>query len=218
MTDEGTGASVTLWIGDLKNGGDAAAQHLWERYFDRLARLARQHLRARLPGGGIGDEEDAALSAFDSFCQGVRRNAYPRLDDRDDLWRLLVVITRRKVGDRVRYELRPSRGGGRVIRAGELVGGDGDAGTDGLDRLEGVHLVPGGAWVEVEPSPEEAAIQAEEFERLLNNLGDETLRAIALAKLQGLTDDQVAGRFGRSRKWVQRKLVLIRERLRAEGD
>ena len=107
MSSEGEGSSVTIWIGDLKNGGDAAAQHLWERYCQRLAGLARRHLRAKLPGGGIGDHSDVALSAFDSFCQGVCRDAYPRLDDRNDLWRLLVVLTRRKVADRVRATSSP---------------------------------------------------------------------------------------------------------------
>jgi ECF sigma factor len=37
--------SVTRWIGDLKSGGDSAAQHLWERYFERLVRLARKQLQ-----------------------------------------------------------------------------------------------------------------------------------------------------------------------------
>ena len=62
--------SITDWIDKLKAGDPVAAQHLWERYCQRLAALARQHLRAKLPAGGIGDESDAALSAFDSFCRG----------------------------------------------------------------------------------------------------------------------------------------------------
>jgi DNA-directed RNA polymerase specialized sigma24 family protein len=215
MASADQAAPVTIWIGDLKNGGDSAAQHLWERYCQRLAALARQLLRAKLPAGGIGDESDAALSAFDSFCRGLRRDAYPRLDDRDDLWRLLVVITRGKVADRVRYELAAKRGGGKVVRAGEVAGGE--AGPGGLDRLEAGHLLRGGVRIAAEPSPEEVAIQAEEFQRLLAGL-EEPLRAIALAKLDGLTDDEIAVRFGRGRKWVQRKLTLIRERLRREAD
>ena len=63
--------SVTRWIGDLKAGGDSAAQHLWERYFHRLVHLARARLRAARRVGAVEDEEDAALSAFDSFCRGA---------------------------------------------------------------------------------------------------------------------------------------------------
>src|SRR4051794_39017001 len=100
MEPSGEG-SVTRWIGDLRSGGDAAAQRLWERYFDRLVHLARNKLRALPRRGAAEDEEDAALSAFDSFCRGVARGQFPRLTDRDDLWRLLVVLTVRKAFDQV---------------------------------------------------------------------------------------------------------------------
>ena len=46
--------SVTRWIGDLKAGGDSAAQHLWERYFHRLVHLARARLRRRAGRGDRG--------------------------------------------------------------------------------------------------------------------------------------------------------------------
>lgn len=218
MSGEGGGTSVTFCIGGLRNGGDTAARHLWNRYCDRLEEMARRDLARKLPGGGIDGPEDVANSAFDSFCRGVRRNAYPQLDDRDDLWRLLVCITRRKVIDRVRYELGPERGGGRVVRDGELGGGDDASGAGGPDRLGGGRMRRGGAWINAEPSPEEVAIQAEEVERLLDKLGDETLRAIVLAKLERLTDEEVAARFGKYREWVVRQLKVCRVRLRAEAD
>jgi hypothetical protein len=60
MTPQDDG-SVTKWIGDLKAGGDSAAQHLWERYFERLVQLARARLRSARRAGAIEDEEDAAL-------------------------------------------------------------------------------------------------------------------------------------------------------------
>jgi hypothetical protein len=216
MSDQGADGSVTIWIGDLKNGGDSAAQKLWERYCDRLARLARQQLQSKLPRGGMSDEQDAALSAFDSFCQGVRRNAYPRLDDRDDLWRLLVVLTTRKVSDLARTEMAAKRGGGKVQRHDGLTRGAGGTGQGG--GLEAGRVPRAGVWIDAEPSPEELVIHAEEFRRLLDGLGDNLLREIALAKLEGLTDEEVAKRFAKSRKWVQRKLTLIRERLRREAE
>src|SRR2546427_163477 len=36
--------SVTWWIENLKGGDEAAAQSLWQRYFQRLAGLARERL------------------------------------------------------------------------------------------------------------------------------------------------------------------------------
>src|SRR4028119_1989180 len=90
--EEGRG-SITHRIDALRAGDPAAAQLLWERYFDRLVRLARTRLRATGRSSAEADEEDAVLSAFDSFCAGAVRGRFPQLTDRDDLWRLLVVIT-----------------------------------------------------------------------------------------------------------------------------
>ena len=67
MMPSGEG-SITRWIGGLKAGDEAAAQQLWERYFARMVGLARERLRAGHRGDVGSDEEDAALSAFDSFC------------------------------------------------------------------------------------------------------------------------------------------------------
>src|ERR1700712_2111004 len=95
MPDE-TEGSVTRWLGDLKAGdGDGgAAQKLWELYCESLVRLAQGILGAS--NRAVEDEEDAALSAFDSFFAAASRGRLPRLDDRDDLWRVLVTITSRK--------------------------------------------------------------------------------------------------------------------------
>src|SRR5271165_3314948 len=72
------GGSVTRWIGDLKAGGDSSAQRLWERYFQRLVNLAHARLRSARRPGAIEDEEDAALSAFDSFCRGATAGRFPQ--------------------------------------------------------------------------------------------------------------------------------------------
>ena len=72
MSTDGEG-SVTRWIGHLKQGSDDAARRLWERYFGQLVRLAHARLRDR--PRAAADEEDVALSAFDSFCAGVARAA-----------------------------------------------------------------------------------------------------------------------------------------------
>jgi len=57
--------SVSRWLDGLREGNDADVQRLWDRYFQRLVRLAS----TRLPGHArrAADEEDVALSAFNSF-------------------------------------------------------------------------------------------------------------------------------------------------------
>ena len=78
--------SVTHWIAQLKAGEPRASQEVWERYFERLVRLARKKL-GRTPRRAA-DEEDAVISAFNGFLRGVEERRFPRLDDRDDLWRV----------------------------------------------------------------------------------------------------------------------------------
>ena len=84
--------SVTQWLTELKGDDPRAAQQaLWERYFQRLAALARKQLRD-LPRRAV-DGEDVVLSALDSFFRGARAGHFPLLTDRNSLWPLLVKIT-----------------------------------------------------------------------------------------------------------------------------
>ena len=174
----------------LKEGDQAAAQVLWEAYFRRLVGLA--YARLRNAPRRIADEEDVALSAFDSFCRGAQAGRFPRLDDRNDLWQVLVLITVRKAIDLRNYEGRQSRGKGRVQSLTEL-------NPDGLEAVGGN-----------EPTPELAAQLAEEYQRLMEQLGDSTLQSVATWKLEGYTDDEIAARLGCVTRTVERKLARIR--------
>src|SRR5215831_13608878 len=109
MSSEG---SVTRWVTALKGGDPNAAQPLWERYYRQLIDLARQKLQTARRREA--DEEDVVQNAFHSFFQGVAGGRFPQLNDRDNLWRLLVVITARKALDQLAYEGRKRRGGGRA--------------------------------------------------------------------------------------------------------
>jgi DNA-directed RNA polymerase specialized sigma24 family protein len=70
--------SVSVWLGRLKAGDRAAVQQLWERYFHRLVGLARKKM-LDVPRRAA-DEEDVALSAFDSFCRRAEQGRFPRRD------------------------------------------------------------------------------------------------------------------------------------------
>jgi len=190
-------SSVTYWIGRLKAGDRAAVQQLWERYFDRLVRLARNRL-----GSGprrMADEEAVALSAFHSFCVRVEQGKFPRLDDRTDLLRLLVVITSRKAVKQRAAAVCRKRGGGRVWGESAFLTPDADEEEAGIQAIAAQ-----------EPTPELAAEFKEEFERLLNCLDDDSLRDLALLKLQGFSNEEIAGRLDCSLRTVERRLRGIR--------
>ncbi len=171
--------SVTQWIGDLRNGNrEEASRLLWERYFTRLARLAQVHLRAG--ARGPADGEDVALSVFDSVFQGIEAGRFPELGNRDDLWRLLVTITARKAHNQRRNEYRKKRGGGRVVGEGAMAV-EGPAGDDFLAQVVGN-----------EPTPEFAAMVADEYRRLFATLADESLKVVALLRLEGHSNEEIA--------------------------
>jgi DNA-directed RNA polymerase specialized sigma24 family protein len=197
--------SVSDWIGQLKAGKQSAVQHLWERYFQQLVDLARRHLHGK-PRGGAADEEDVALSALDSFCRGAARGLFPQLVHRDGLWRLLVAITARKAFDLVRDECRLKRGGGAVH--GEAAGVPSDDSTV-EPALEQV--------LSREPNPAFAAELADECRRLLDRLDPVVLRPIALWKMEGYTNEEIAAKLGCVPRTVQRKLQLIRDTWAEEG-
>jgi DNA-directed RNA polymerase specialized sigma24 family protein len=195
MDTSGEG-SVTRWIGDLKGGDPGAARELWERYFETLVRFARARLRST--SRAAEDEEDVALSAFDSFCAAAANGRFPQLEDRDDLWRLLVTITARKAADLAGRERALKRGGGKVVSAGALA--------------RDVH--EGGLLDEVAcplPTPEFAAMVAEECRLRLQGLPDDAQRQIAFLKMEGLTNQEIADRLGCGLRSVVRTLALIRK-------
>jgi DNA-directed RNA polymerase specialized sigma24 family protein len=190
--------SVTRWLDGLKLGDGRAAQELWDRYFSSLVRLARKRL-GDVPRGQT-DEEDVALVAFYRLCKGAARGRYPKLNDRDDLWRLLATITTHAALDQRRYSGQDKRASVRVSLSAPPEDGDESEEGDGLGFVEGR-----------EPSPEFAAMMAEQCEELLRRLGDDTLRRIALWKLEGDTNAEIAVRLRRGVSTVERKLRLIRK-------
>jgi DNA-directed RNA polymerase specialized sigma24 family protein len=190
--------SVTHWIELLQTGDDEAAGKLWERYFRRLVGLARVKLEQRGAARRVADEEDVALSVFDSFCRGLDEGRFPNLQDRDNLWKVLVMLTARKALRLVQHERRQKRGGGNVLAEADV-----PTGNETRALLDDV--------VGREPSPEFTAQVAEECSRLLNMPGDDTLRAVARGKMEGDTNAEIAVKLGCLERTVERKLRTIRD-------
>ena len=189
---------VTRWIRQLGEGDEGAAQNIWNRYYAQLVSLARRKLRS--DHRRMADEEDVALSAFNSFYQGVAAGRFPKLDDRQDLWKLLVTITARKATAYARHEQRQKRGGGRVRGESVLVGADSSGQAGDINAVVGA-----------EPTPEFAALVAEQCRRLLDCLDSESLRQVAMMKLEGYNNVEIAEKLDCARETVQRKLLRIRQ-------
>jgi DNA-directed RNA polymerase specialized sigma24 family protein len=186
--------SVTRFFSQLQTGEPAAAEALWERFFPRLVALARKTLAGRPQR--VADADDAAQSAFASFCLRVRAGEFA-VRDRDDLWNLLGVITVNKARMQARREAAQKRGGGRVVGEGALT------------RPDGSPL----------PLDEAALMPAADFdghcEELLNLLEPE-LRQFAVLRLLGYHNREIAAMQDCTERKVERKLNLIRLRWEAE--
>jgi DNA-directed RNA polymerase specialized sigma24 family protein len=199
MSPEG---SITRWLDLLQAGNSDAVQVLWERYFHRLVGLARKKLKDA--PRRAADEEDVALSAFDSFCRHAEAGRFPQLADRDSLWRILVVITARKASHLVRDEARQKRGGGAVVRS------QADAAATEPPILE--------QMLSREPTPELAACMAEEYRQLLDALADKELEAVVICRMEGYTVEEIAAKLGYAPRSIKRKLQLVRSLWEKELD
>src|SRR5262249_3082675 len=106
-------SSVSICLELLKQGDEAAAARLFERFFRRLAGLARAKL-IPLRRQAATDHEDVALSAFNDFCQAVRTERYLDLHGRADLWSVLAAFVANKAKTLLDREMAQKRGGGTV--------------------------------------------------------------------------------------------------------
>jgi RNA polymerase sigma factor (sigma-70 family) len=182
--------SIANWIEGVKSGDSVACTALWTHCFPELVRHARQRLR-NLPGR-VADEEDVALSALDSVMRGIQEGRFTELAGSNELMRLLLWITSRKAADLVRKETSRKRGEGKVRGDSALT-----------EPLAGDHR---------DPLPPDLAMSvAEEIQRLLDLLEDDDLQAIALAKVDGWTNEEIAEQQLCSVRTVERRLRLIRK-------
>jgi len=186
---------LSQWLKELADGDERAARQFWELYFEKLVRLARR----KMAGFSLrtADEEDIALSAMDSFCRGLAACRFDGIAGADELWKLLVTITARKVSAQRRLHFAQKRGGGRV--RGESIF---DASNN-----NGISEVLGR-----EPTPELATEFAENCKKMIDSLEDETLKRIVQLTLEGYRTPEIAEKLGCVRRTVERKLQLVREK------
>ncbi len=187
---------VTLWLERLATGDELAARQIWDRYIQQMLSFARKRLAAA--NRRVADEEDLALSAFHSFCQRAERGQFPDLKDRGSLWKLLTTIIARKATAEIRRNFSEKRGAGKVRGESVFFHADASSAAVGLDNVAGA-----------EPTPEFAAEMIEQCSRLLSCLPDDC-RQIALYKLDGFSNDQIAEKLNVAPRTIERKLASIR--------
>jgi DNA-directed RNA polymerase specialized sigma24 family protein len=195
--------SVERLIERLREGDDRALGPLWERYFERLVKVARGRLPVGSPGRVEGGSMDAALNALQSFQSRLRKGEYGWVTSRGDLWKLLVTMTRNK-----------------AIKQAQRAGADKRHPKQGLIR-ESEMASPQGAYsleevVTEDPTPEMAVELAERIERIHKALDDPELSRVFQLRLEGYSREEISEAIDRAVRSVTRKLEIVRQAVEKE--
>ena len=184
-------STVSTWLQRLKGSpDDLSAQKLWNRVSPRIQMLARRLIQ-RFGADAAFDEEDVTVSVFASLYAGLNDKKFPDLQDSESLWKLLSLMTVRKINDRSKQR--------RAIKRGGDVEGDGLA------------PICVDCYSDDRPEPSIEAMMADQCRMMLTQLNDPTLERIVLLKLDGFTNDEIADQLQYSRRTIQRMLNLVKE-------
>lgn len=186
-------SSVSRLFAEMRAGDRAAGEKLWQAYLPRLLALARRTLGSR--ASGFIDAEDAVQSAFASFWRRTERGEFPADIDRNELWRLLAVFTRRRALRHVQREETAKRGGGHVRNASAVV--DPEGRPLRLEEHQALAVMP---TVDFDLHAVELLMQL-----------DDDLRCIAILRLMGHTNREIAEILNRLERTVERKFAVIRK-------
>lgn len=200
--DEATD-SISEWFGRLKAGEAEAAQKLWDRYAEKLLRVAK--LRLNGSPCGVADEEDVALSVFGSIFRGAADGRFEQILTRDELWWLLLSVTKRKVVDHIRREAAQKRHVPGAHMERRRAKGIPQPWSFSLDDL-----------VSSSPTPDFVVALEEESKRLLDKLRNDQLRKIAVLRIEGYPVAEIASKMNIGQRAVERKLQLIRDTWKRE--
>ena len=190
--------TITGLLADICAGDEEALEKVVDLFLDRLVGVARQTYRQRFGDipRPVEDEEDAALSALNSFCARARDGKIPKLTNRRHLWKLLVKITIGKVYDQRDRATAKKRGGMAKKRRGKDPLGAAEALSQVVSKLTG---------------PDVHAALEDTIRAAMRELVDPELKRIAEMELNGSSCAEIAEALGFTERTVYRKLELIHE-------
>lgn len=191
--------SVSEHLRKFKAGDREASNELIQRYWDRVLQAASARLRDA--GMRVVDGEDVAVSVFASLCRRADENKFADsdLEDREDLWNLLLRLIRNKSIDAFRRERAKKRGAGTVRGESAFMNVNHDERL-GIGEVE-----------EIVAGPVERAAIAEQQAMLMEALNSDIVREVVMLRLEGHETPEIASRVGLSDRSVRRKIALARQ-------
>jgi DNA-directed RNA polymerase specialized sigma24 family protein len=140
-----------------------------------------------------------------SFFRRASGGNFPKLSNREELWTILITIVARKAVNRLKKDQALKRGGTR--------NGQGEPTYD-----EGGYDSALMQLISKEPTPDVLAELNEELHLHLDALKGELLREVALLRLQGFTNAEIATQLGVAERTVRRKVERIRREWTEDFD
>ncbi|TWT91996.1 ECF-type sigma factor [Stieleria varia] len=190
-------ASVSLLLQQLKTGDEFASTEIWKRYIEQLLPLAREKLKGLR--SSCADEDDILLSVFDRFFRAVKEERFAHLQNREDLWQVLLVLTDRRIADQFRKSHAQKRGGGKIVSLDDVILSE-STHSDNLMEL-----------ADRGPTPEFATAFANQLEVALERLDEGSSREVAVLRMEGYSTKEIGEQLGISLSAVERKLRMIRD-------
>lgn len=184
--------SVSFWICQIRDGEIIATEKIWGRYFQSLTAFASSRIKEF--ASPDTDGEEIAVSALNDLFQGLQRGQFPDLMNRDDFWRLLTCITRRRIADHFDFHLRPKRD----VRRNESLD---RAKVEAQQNLNFDRIADNPAW---------QAEFADTCQMLFSALDNPQLREIACLILDGFKQEEIAAQLGVVPRTIARKVALIK--------
>ena len=186
--------SISRAIALLQDQDEAAAELIWNRYFQRLCAhcevlIYQRHQKHISP-------DEVASSAFFALFDGIKKHRFTEVRNRDELWQMLSLIAARKAINRGIAQDRQRRGGGKV------------RGSSAFDHQSIDNVAD---YLQRELDPQEYVELEELSEQLLGALTMDNLKTIAIWRMAGFSNDEMAKKLDCSTRTIERKLNLIRE-------
>jgi len=182
-------------VSDYQAGSESAARDLFDKYCERLMKLAKRRIGQRM--ASRFDPEDVIQSAFRTFFTRVKNDEFT-FEAEDDLFKLLVRLTVRKTLRRIEHHSAAKRNPN--LEAAQRT-----------DDVEPFSLV---ASHTVTPDMEVALI--DEFQSFIGDLPELDRKVIEL-KIQGYSTVEIAEQVGSYERKVRRVLERI-EKLSGAAD
>jgi len=176
----------TELIDRLSRGEPEAIRWLWGQANERLLPYVRSKVKSI--GDRALDAEDVLIAVFSRLCSSLQKNAFANLQAMDDLWTVLMVLTKRQLATEARRQTATKRGGRMTRRS--------------WSAAHDTHRASATATF----------VYRDTLSQAIADLGVDELREVALLRIEGHDNSEIAARLNVSLRTVERRISIIRER------